>query len=134
MNRIEVDTVKYGDCTLGRMTVRGQRGVHHCFTLELPWLNNRTNISCIPEGEYKYFARKSPSNGNVLQLEDVPDRTYIQVHSGNYTSQIAGCILVGDSIRFLDGDTIPDVANSRHALGDVLMCAGKEGIIEIRRR
>lgn len=134
MNKIIIDSVKYEDCTLGRIDVQGPSGRFRCFSLELPWLNNRTDISCIPEGEYKYFARTSPSNGQVLELADVPDRTYIQIHAGNYTRQIRGCILVGDSIRYLDDDFIPDVTNSRNMLAEVLRYAGKEGTIEIRRR
>lgn len=70
-----------------------------CFTLELPDLDNKKNVSCIPEGTYNAFVRNSPSNGQCIELKDVPNRTHIQIHIGNYLSDILGCILVGDSIR-----------------------------------
>ena len=134
MATITLETVSYDDATIGRMRVNNSTlGDFQCFTLELPWLNNRTNISCIPAGTYEYKFRQSPSNGRVLELQDVDGRTYIQIHAGNYTRQILGCILVGDSVTFIDGDTIPDVANSRNTLALVLQYAGKSGTITIKR-
>ena len=104
------------DCTLGRLSVGG----FQCFTLELPWLENQRSISCIPRGAYKAFKRQSAKNGLVVEFRNVPDRSNIQIHSGNYTRQIEGCILVGSSIAFLDGDSIPDVANSKETLAKLL--------------
>lgn len=104
------------DCTLGRLSV----GSFRCFTLELPWLDNQRGKSCVPVGTYKAFKRNSPKNGPVFELVNVPNRTNIQCHSGNYTRQIEGCILVGSSITFLDGDNVPDVANSKDTLAKLL--------------
>ena len=106
----------HSDCTLGRLSV----GSFQCFTLELRDLGNERSVSCIPKGRYKAFKRQSPKNGLVVELKDVPNRSNIQIHSGNYTRQIEGCILVGSSIGFLDGDTIPDVANSKVTLDKLL--------------
>ena len=106
----------HNDCTLGRLRV----GEFQCFTLELPWLENQRSISCMPKGKYKAFKRQSPKNGLVIEFESVPDRSSIQIHSGNFTRQIEGCILVGSSITFLDGDTIPDVASSKVTLDKLL--------------
>ncbi len=129
MSKIKLETVSYNDCTIGRLCI----GEFQCFTLELPWVNNITSISCIPEGTYEYFYRESPKNGHVIELKDVPKRTFIQIHSGNYTRQIEGCILVGDSVRFLDADSIPDVTNSSNTLGQLMLLAGKSGQIEVKR-
>ena len=104
------------DCTLGRLSV----GSFQCFTLELPWLENQRGVSCVPRGTYKAFKRNSPKNGLVVEFRNVPDRSNIQIHSGNYTRQIEGCILVGSSIAFLDGDSVPDVANSKVTLDKLL--------------
>lgn len=64
-----------------------------CHTIELPWLNNRRRISCIPEGRYelsKYYSRKF---GNVFQLIDVFDRDYILIHpANNALEELKGCI------------------------------------------
>lgn len=104
------------DCTLGRLSV----GSFQCFTLELPWLDNKQDVSCIPAGKYKAFKRKSPKNGNVVEFKNVAGRANIQIHSGNYTRDVLGCILVGSSIAFLDGDSVPDVANSKQTLDKLL--------------
>lgn len=104
------------DCTLGRLSVGG----FQCFTLELPWLENQRGVSCVPRGKYKAFKRNSQKNGLVVEFRSVPDRSSIQIHSGNYTRQIEGCILVGSSIAFLDGDLVPDVANSKETLTKLL--------------
>jgi len=104
-------------CTLGVLTVNDFR----CFTLELPMLDNAPNISCIyAAGGFRGNKHFSPHNGDVVAINNVMDRTNIQIHSGNYISQIRGCILVGDSIKFLDSDNIPDVTNSKATLAKLL--------------
>lgn len=116
------------NCTLGIFTINNFR----CFSLELPDRDNQQDISCIPEGKYEYYFRVSPHNGKVLELRNVRNRDYVQIHSGNYTRQILGCILVGESIKYLNADSIPDVTSSVKTLKKVLKLAGKTGIIEIR--
>jgi len=116
------------DCTLGRLLINNFR----CFTLELPDLNNQQDISCIPAGRYDYFFRESPKNGPVLELRAVPNRRYIQVHSVNYLRQLLGCIGVGDGIKYLDDDPIPDITNSKRTLKKLLKEAGQFGTIIIR--
>jgi len=115
------------NCTLGILSI----GAFQCFSLELPDLDNQPDISCIPPGKYEYYFRNSPSNGPVLELRGVPNRTYIQIHSANFTRDIHGCIAVGDSIKFLDGDEIPDVTNSKNTHERLLELAGQSGVIEI---
>lgn len=118
----------HDDCTIGRLSING----FQCFTLELPDLDNQQDISCIQAGKYDYYFRESPHNGPVLELRAVPDRSYIQIHAGNYTSQILGCILVGDGIRWINRDSIPDVSNSKATLKKLIKLAGPSGTIEIR--
>lgn len=115
------------NCTLGVLEIGGYR----CFTLELVDCGNEPYISCIPGGSYQYKYRNSPGNGHCLELQDVPNRAYIQIHSANFTRQIHGCIAVGDSIKFLDNNKIPDVTNSVSTLVKILEIAGKSGEIEI---
>lgn len=115
------------DCTIGRLTF----GDFHCFTLELPDRDNQSNISCIPEGEYNFEFRISNRNGPVLELQNVEDRTVVQIHSGNYTSQILGCILVGDSVKHLNNDNIPDVTSSVPTLKKLIKLTGNSGVIKI---
>jgi hypothetical protein len=69
-----------------------------CHTLELPWNSNKSFISSIPSGEYSAFLRYDKDDKWRLQLEDVPNRTGIQIHIGNYPSQIEGCVLIGNEV------------------------------------
>jgi hypothetical protein len=90
-----------------------------CYTLELPWLDNQKGISCIPEGEYEVVSRKTPSSQfkyKHYHILDVPDRSWILIHGGNYHTQIKGCILVGSEWEDLNGDGYMDVVNSRKTL------------------
>ncbi len=115
------------DCTIGRMSI----GDFQCFTLELPDLNNQRNISCISEGIYGYKLYESPKHGQVLHIQDVDNRSMIEIHAGNFTRQILGCILTGDSVKWLDRDGIPDVTNSGRTLKKILKLAGESGTIRI---
>lgn len=70
--------------------------VRFCETLELPWRDNQRGISCIPEGTYECKLAWSPSRKRkVYWLQNVPGREAVQIHIGNFTKDIRGCILVG---------------------------------------
>lgn len=69
-----------------------------CHTLELPWQNNQSYISSIPSGKYKAILRYDKNDKWRIQLENVPKRSGVQIHIGNYPSQIEGCVLVGDEV------------------------------------
>ena len=126
--KLKIKRWYHDDCTLGRLTY----GEFQCFTLELPWLDNQQNISCIPAaGAYQGRKHKSPSNGDCVAIDNVLNRTYIQIHSANYRSQIKGCIAVGDSIKFLNDDGVPDVTNSKCTLKRLLTALPNKFLIEI---
>ncbi|HTR41056.1 MAG TPA: DUF5675 family protein [Pseudomonadales bacterium] len=85
---------QYSDrkCTSGYLAVNGNI---ICYTLERPWQNNESNISSIPAGTYSAIIRYDKTDHWRLQLTNVPDRSGIQIHIGNQTSDTEGCILVG---------------------------------------
>lgn len=68
------------------------------FTLEPPWLDNQNNVSCIPKGEYRFERYLSPTKGDCFILHDVPGRTFILIHIGNYLKDTEGCILIGNHV------------------------------------
>lgn len=114
--------------TLGTLNYKGFK----CFTLELPWLDNKRNESCIPPAKaYKCVKHNSPRHGYVIKITNVLDRTHILIHAGNFVRQIEGCVLVGDSIKFLDGDNIPDVTNSKTTMQKLMEILPKEFYLEI---
>lgn len=71
-----------------------------CKSAELPWRDNQKNISCIPDGTYPI--RKV---GHLRwAVDDVPNRTLIRVHPGNFINlkeidskedDTDGCIMPG---------------------------------------
>jgi len=89
-------------------------------SLELPWLDNQRNISCIPTGTYKARKHYSPKFGKCLWLQDVPNRSEILIHSGNFYSDILGCILIGKNLKDINKDSIVDVVNSRLAVRELM--------------
>ena len=63
------------------------------FTIELPWLDNRRNISCIPEGVYTLKPRFSEKFKHHLQLENVSGRSLILIHpANNAQKELRGCL------------------------------------------
>lgn len=74
-----------------------------CYTLELPWKDNKTSISCVPCGTYRCELWNSPKFGMTYELQDVPGRSKILIHKGNWVTDINGCVLVGMQQSILDG-------------------------------
>lgn len=85
--------------TKGIWITRGFR----CRTIELPWKNNKSNYSCIPDGVYPMEIHHSRKYGKVYQIKDVFGRTWILAHNGNFAGDVEkgfrthskGCILLG---------------------------------------
>jgi len=107
----------------------------HFHTLELPWKDNQRNISCIPEGVYKYRIRSPEESGKFdyyhIHILDVPNRSYILIHAANYVSQLQGCIAPGVDRIDINGDKILDVTNSRNSVDEIVNSSYSEGNIEI---
>jgi hypothetical protein len=96
-------------------------GIKYTFcTLELPWKDNERRISCIPNGEYEVIKHVSPKFGNCLWVQDVPERSEILVHHGNYNWDTLGCVLVGRTHKDINNDGLLDVAASRGTMFDLL--------------
>lgn len=63
------------------------------FAIELPWLENRRIISCVPEGTYRLIPRFSEKFKHHLQLENVLGRSLILIHpANNALKELEGCI------------------------------------------
>lgn len=127
MRTLKIDRKHYHNCTTGRVEFEG----FVCHSLELPWLNNVRDISCIPNGIYKCRKIISPNHGVCFEICDVPFRTLIRCHAGNFTSQILGCILVGDSCTDFNNDGIFDVTKSVLTLKKLMRLLPDEFWLEI---
>ncbi|WP_394760176.1 DUF5675 family protein [Flavobacterium sp.] len=80
----------FPDGTNGKLECEGKL---ICLTIELPWKNNKTKVSCILEG--KYFIKKRYSKKFQWHLEvlDVQNRSLILFHpANNALLELNGCI------------------------------------------
>lgn len=102
--------------TLGVLTGSGINLV----TMELKWLNNLPQKSCIPEGTYTCLPRTSPKYGKHFHVQNVPNRDLILVHNCNFASQLLGCLGVGKSFADINSDGIMDIASSKIALAELV--------------
>ena len=104
--------------TLGEIQI----GDLSLFTLELPDLNddgienNEVRKSCIPDGTYRVTRHKSPKFGNTFWVKDVPGRSAILIHPGNYYYHTLGCILLGIDQEDMNGDGLIDNKSSKKAM------------------
>jgi hypothetical protein len=125
-------TSSLDDRTLGRLYVLDENNckIYSCYTMELPWLNNRKFKSCIPAGKYIIKKRWSPKHKHHLHIKNVPGRTWILIHPFNYIKETQGC--VGPGSEFIsDGDSYV-LRYSRITLDEILILLPKETVIEIR--
>lgn len=106
-------------------------------TGELPWRDNAPNVSCIPPGTYRVEWRRSSRFGECYHLRDVPGRSAILIHKGNYCgdkaagfrSDVEGCILIGKSLgsfRMPDGGEQRVVVSSSVAIKEFEAAMGHE--------
>lgn len=91
-------------------------------TAELPSKHNEPHLSCIPPGRYKVEWDTSPHFGECYHVRNVPGRSNILIHKGNWAGDktkglkcsVEGCILVGKEIGQVEGQV--GVKNSTNAL------------------
>lgn len=86
--------------TSGELSING---AFECYTIECPKESYEGSHVCIPAGTYIVKLIDSPKHGpNTPELQDVPGRTYIEIHPSNWainpeTKQVylLGCIAPG---------------------------------------
>lgn len=82
------------------------------FTGELPWRDNRSDVSCIPVGEYACRLTLSPRfHAYLYELFGVPSRFACRIHPANFMGdksqgklcQLNGCIALGKKLGIMEG-------------------------------
>lgn len=132
MHKKSVLIVRVGqglDGTFGRMFLPG---VVERVSAEPPWKDNRTDVSCIPPGKYECEINESPHFGLCPEILNVPGRTHVRMHAGNWAGDVEqgrrsdsqACVLPGLRFATLEGQ--PAVSNSRTALDELMdsVCDG----------
>lgn len=117
MNKIRVVRDSYSDMgTFGKLYIDGK---FFCYTVEQVWNDNKTDVSCIPEGTYKLMRRYSPivkktSAGEFdegYEITGVQGRTFVMIHAGNSKRDLRACLACGDSLGYVHNEWA--VLNSR---------------------
>lgn len=85
-----------------------------CVSMELPWLENQHQVSCIPIGNYMVEQFTHDKLGRIFRILNVPDRDYIYMHGANWPTQIKGCIAPG--MDYGEPNNIPGIIKSQDAL------------------
>ncbi len=115
------------DGTFGTLSIDGQFA---CFTVELPWDDNKKNVSCIPYGGYRCVQHGWEPDTKVdfpktWEVLNVRGRKTILIHAGNTIKDTKGCILVG--LNSAPGG----VSNSRPAMDMLRKVLPSEFFLEI---
>ena len=95
-----------------------------CVTIELPDNGNQQNHSCILEGKYWMVKTHTEKHGDCFLLLDVPGRTGIEMHVGNFVNgkkiDSEGCICPGYYFEDINSDGFIDVAESTNTMKALL--------------
>jgi hypothetical protein len=75
-----------------------------CVSCELPWRENKPNISHIPVGWFEAVRVDSPRFGNTFEVKGgtLGERTHILFHKGNSIADSRGCILLAENFGQMD--------------------------------
>lgn len=116
------------ESTLGELLLPSGRVLK---TIERPWVDNKANISCIPEGIYlvKWLNRSASGKyKRVWHVQNVIGRSGILFHSGNFVRHSLGCILPGLKSGKMSG--VDAVLSSKAALNKMRSeLSGKDFIL-----
>lgn len=114
-------------------------------TMELPWIDNERNVSCIPEDIYEVH-KMSPNSQRKywhFRFKFVKGRTMnlfynmstILIHPARYSKlHLKGCIGVGKSFYDFDKDGWPDLKDSKEALKYLVDIMPDKFLLDIREK
>ena len=113
MKKAELQRLESSDeGTFGILRFENDEYVNYFYAGELPWRDNRSNVSCIPTGTYTALWTRSPRFGRCMYLVDkVKNRGGIRLHAANFMGdeekgfkkQLHGCIALGEKLGWIEG-------------------------------
>ena len=121
--KITLQRFVHDKVTFGKLTLEWLPEHKDIYTIELPWKDNKTSVSCVPQGLYNCRPYTSAKYKNVWKILEVPGREAILIHSGNFacdvklqvgnhSSDTEGCIMVGLGIE----EKVPMITRSKEAM------------------
>ncbi len=100
---------------------KNEKHVYHCKGLELPWMDNKPQESCIPAGTYQIDLEFSPAfKMKLWEIKNVPNRAETKIHTANYVHQLRGCIAPGEKHIDINADGVDDVNFSEKHLSSLM--------------
>lgn len=110
---VKLDRLAYLEaCTFGRLRV----GDEVMYVIEPPWRDNQRGRSCIPEGTYPMTLGRYNRGGYATwELENVPGRSLIKVHRGNWVTDTRGCLILGTRIAPINRKLAVQSSRQAHA-------------------
>jgi hypothetical protein len=130
-----VDYGKPDEGTFGTLTFNN----FFCYTVEKPWVNNVRYMSCIPPGDYFLEYYDSPKfgpsciihGGTVSKFPDGNFERYgILIHPANWSSDVTGCIGLGETMTVLNNRAA--VTNSRKTVAEFLKLINIDEVYDLR--
>ena len=121
-------TAHLSNGTTGEMTLPSGAVLQ---TIEPPWADNKTGVSCIPAFTYT-VNRDKTGRYQYYEVTNVPNRSAIEIHPANYfinphgKQELHGCIAPG--LSKMPGD-LPGVASSRSACKKLLDEMGEDSFL-----
>jgi hypothetical protein len=117
MNKATITRTYKKDVTLGEMSLSNSKGETLSLkTIELPWKENKSRVSCIPKGTYSVTFTPSPRlKKKTYRVVNVKGRDGILFHPANFSSQLKGCIAPCLNHADINNDGVIDGTSSRNA-------------------
>ena len=116
IERVDLGTETLGSFYDGEMNLIAK-------TMELPWRDNKSNVSCIPEGTYTIHKQAPGTAGReygYFRFEKVAGRgmnaalgmSTILMHRITYVKDLQGCVGIGSRFKDFNKDGVPDMEES----------------------
>ena len=101
------------------------------YNIELPYLDNRVDVSCILPGIYDFQKIVRSDGSEAIEILNVPNRTHILAHSGNYMKDTLGCILPNISYSYTKETRTPYGITSRPQIKQLMRALPSRGTVHI---
>lgn len=103
MGRKVVELIRLEESDQGTFGVLKIDKEMFCLTLEQDDEENMVNESSIPAQQYICSRVDSPKYGDTFEVTNVPGRSHVLFHSGNFIEHTKGCILLGSGVSSING-------------------------------
>lgn len=107
--------------TMGSCVVLGDNNqpIFASLLLTRGWLNNQSNVSCLPIGVYPVVKEWSEKyKRDLWEVKETGPRSEIKFHPLNYYFDSEGCNGLGRRPKYLNKDKYLDLTDSRNTIND----------------